>query len=172
MQNILSLDTASRKTGYAIYNNGAIIAHGTWKLKQSTKFSDLYKFITSTIKKYNITHIIAEDVYQDSDIRKKVAYQVLCECRGIVELIGEQNAIPVKFIDAIRVKSHIWRYNSYNSYHKTLSRDEHKQRMIDCIQNRYGYQLESPKADDEADAIGLLITYLESYLNTPVRQSA
>lgn len=32
--NILALDTASRKTGYAIYKGGKLIESGVWKLSQ------------------------------------------------------------------------------------------------------------------------------------------
>lgn len=165
MQNILSLDTASKKTGYAIYKDGKIIAHGTWKLKPQNRYLELHDFISKAIKKYNITHIVAEDVYKDSDVRKQSAYQVLCECRGILELISQKNAIPIKFINPVIVKGHIWNYTTSRPSHRTMTRAEHKQRMIDCIQHNYGYQLESPTADDEADALGILITYAEQYLN-------
>jgi hypothetical protein len=54
------------------------------------------------------------------------------------------------------VKQHIWG-RSHNS-----TREQEKRAMIMAITKDYGYTLENLNADDEADAIGLLITYLDN----------
>ena len=158
---ILALDTASKKTGYAVYKKGRIIKSGTWKLKPEKKYSMLLDKLEQTIKRYGITLIVAEDIYQSKD--KRNAYEILCKCQCIVEIMSERYNIPLSTgFNPIRVKQHIWRYNPYNEIHKKLTRTEHKERMIKAITN-LGYKLETENADDEADAIGLLITYVGSY---------
>ena len=152
---ILALDTASAKTGYAIYSNDKIIKSGTWSLKPKIRFADLYNKISNAITKYNITQMVVEDIFKDDS--KKNAYEVLAECRGVVECIAQLNELPVFFIRPMVIKRHICniRYNPAKEY-------DYKQIMIDRI-TKLGYKLENQKANDEADAIGLLITYIDTH---------
>lgn len=153
---ILSLDTASRKTGYAIYKNGKIVKSGTWILKPSVRFADLYNHIVEAINKHNVTKIIAEDIFKDDS--KPNAYEVLAECRGVVECVSQLHKLSISFIRPIAIKQHIYgvQYKSGNT------KINHKELMIKRIK-KLGYSLEKDNADDEADAIGLLITYLNNH---------
>ena len=167
---ILALDTASKKTGYAIYKNGKIFKSGTWRLKKDKEFSTLFDNLKITVEKYGITLIVAEGIYQDKN--KKDAYEKLCMCKGVINVITEHYDIPLTTnFNPIRIKQHIWNYNPYSETHKKLTRTEHKERMINAV-TRLGYNLETDEADDEADAIGLLITYVDSYryeINHPAK---
>jgi Holliday junction resolvasome RuvABC endonuclease subunit len=154
---VLALDTSSSKTGYAIYDRGNIKKSGTWKLKRRICFAELYNVISKTIEKYNVTHIIAEDIFKDKNTQKQSGFQVLAECRGIVECVAQLHNLPVLFITPIRVKQYIWNMRTGQK----LTTIQHKEAMIRAI-TRKGYTLEDDNADDEADAIGLLITYLET----------
>ena len=159
-ENILSLDTASRNTGYAIYKDGKLLDTGVWRLKGKTKYWDLYKHITETITKYGISLILAEDIYKDKS--KAYAYDILCECRGIVELCAQQMGLQeTKFISAMRVKNTIWGYNPKRyQLHRDFTRSKQKGIMIDAIA-KLGYMSPNNTNDDEADAIALLIAYFK-----------
>jgi Holliday junction resolvasome RuvABC endonuclease subunit len=170
---VLALDPATEKTGYAIFtsDNNEIIAHNTIKAKLPKGITErntdnkectiwrIHSMITEIeklISKYHVTHIVSENIFEsDKDI-----FEVLARLKGaIAEMsIKQLNRVP-KYIDPILAKTHIWHYNSK----RKLSRAEHKARMINHITNRYGYTLNSKytNKDDEADAIGILITYLE-----------
>ncbi len=153
---ILSLDLASRKTGFAIYDNDKIIKSGTWGLKCKERYADLYRNLVATIEKYKINKIVAEDIYKDDS--KKDAYERLAECRGVAECVSQLCKLEISFITPISIKQHIYGLR----YKERLTRKEQKQRMINKI-TRLGYKLQHSKADDEADAIGLLITYLDNH---------
>lgn len=154
---ILALDIASHKTGYAIYKNGKIAQHGTWQLSEDV---ELVTKVNAIVVKNKVTDIVAEDIFHSKEIKLETAYRVLCECRGIVKAVAKMNNIQISFINPLMVKKRIWNYGYHNS---TLSRQEQKQRMINRITKSYGYSLENSKADDEADAIGILIVFLEKY---------
>lgn len=157
---ILALDQASAKTGYAIYKNGQIVKSGTWKLKQDYRFADLSDRLDVAITKYDITQIVAEDIYKDADVRKDKAFMVLAECRGIVKMMSQYYNLPaVVFISPIRAKQYTW---GMAPRHSGMERKEQKACMIRAVQ-RKGFTLKNDRADDEADAIGILLTYLSNH---------
>ena len=64
---LLALDTASRRTGYAIFQNGEVIKSGTWKLKEKSRFADLLQNIAQTLSTYHSTHIVPEDIFKSKE---------------------------------------------------------------------------------------------------------
>lgn len=164
--NILALDTASKKTGFAIYRNDKIVAHGVWKIDQYKPFSDLEAKILSAISKHKITHIVAEDIYKSQDVRLQSAFDKLSRCHGILNLISEKTQLPLILIDPRKAKREMWGYTTANPIHRTMPREEQKARMIRAVE-RLGYTLSTDrngnKSDDEADAIGILLTYLHGH---------
>lgn len=159
---ILSLDTASRKTGYAIYKNGKITNHGFWGIDQLRPYADLEKRILKAISQYKVTAIVAEDIYKDKDLRKQSAFDVLSKCQGVLRLISEREEIPLNLLDGRIAKREMWGYTTARPDHKFMVREEQKKRMVNRVQF-LGYQLHTEKNgkinDDEADAIGILITH-------------
>lgn len=168
---ILSLDTASRITGYAIYRNGKIIDSGAWKIDQSKPFSDLEEQITTALKKYNVTHIVAEDIYKSQDTRLQSAFDKLSKCHGVLNLISEKTDTPLTLIDSRKAKREMWGYTTARPSYRTMPREEQKARMVRAVE-RLGYILSTDrngnKSNDQADAIGILITYLRAH-KIPVR---
>ena len=149
---IIALDTAT-KTGYAIYNNGKIIKSGTWKFSEKEREKELFLRLKRTIEKYSVAMIVAEDVFKG----KKSAYDVLCELRGIVRAVAQIYKLPeIEYIPPVRAQIFMWGRRCGKDYKRT-----EKQKMIEAV-TKLGYQLEKPMADDEADAIGILLTYLYS----------
>lgn len=173
---ILALDTASYTTGYAVYTNGSITAHGFIKLRgkgatdterTQARTSQLYVKARDLISKYKITQIVAEDIFRDSDPKKKSAVELLAMCRGVVIAANTEKELPpVQYINPLRVKNYMWGYTSSRKDHREMLQEEHKARMIRAVE-RLGYILSTDrngnKSDDEADAIGILLTYLHAH---------
>lgn len=161
---ILALDMASRTTGYAIYNGGKIIAHGAWKISQRQPFKDLADKITRALQKFEISEIVAEDIYNSQDTRLQSAFDTLSKCHGVLNLISEKTAIPLTLIDPRQAKREMWGYTNARPSYRTMPREEQKARMIRAVE-RLGYTLitnrNGNKSDDQADAIGILITFLK-----------
>lgn len=158
-QVILSIDGAT-KSGWAIYSNGEIIAHGTKRLRCTTRCYDYDVWLTDIIKQYGVTNIVAEDIYRDHNHQLDRAFYVLAKLHGVLETISCKYKIEIVFLDPLRVKRHMI------PSMKKHERKEDKQRMINRIRH-LGYTLETDNANDEADAIGILITYLETH-NIPI----
>lgn len=172
---VLALDTSSSKTGYAVYADGQITSHGSIKLRgrgetpseqAQDRLRQLYTKLGQLITRYKITRIVAEDIFKDSDIRKQSAFDVLAQCRGVLIALSEAHQLPpIKFLNPGHIKSKMWNYTTSRRDHRTLTRQEHKERMCRAVE-RLGYQLNTDrngnKDNDQADALGILITYLES----------
>jgi Holliday junction resolvasome RuvABC endonuclease subunit len=117
--------------------------------------------IEKLINKYHVTHIVSEDIYENNNVSIKKTCEPLSRLKGAIAEMSIKllNRVP-KYITPINAKRHIWNYNA----NRNLTRAEQKARMINRITNTYGYTLNSKcanKKEDEADAIGILITYLE-----------
>jgi Holliday junction resolvasome RuvABC endonuclease subunit len=146
---ILALDTATH-TGYAIYKNGRITKHGTWKFKSESREWELLVKLEKTIEQEKITHIVAEDVYVDP--RKPGAWQALTMLRGIIKAVQCEYECELSFIEYKAAKKCVCNL-VHGSYLKG------KEEMIWAV-TRLGYELKTSTAHDEADAIAILITYL------------
>lgn len=153
---ILAIDGAT-KTGYAVYKNDRIIEHGTERFRPTRRCYDYSKWAQKMINKHGITQIVAEDIFREHSRTKDKAFYVLAKLHGVLEDRNERNGLPeVCFINPLMVK----RFMIPRMCTK-YERSEDKQRMINRV-THLGYNLESEKADDEADAIGILLTYLDA----------
>lgn len=174
--NILALDTASHKVGFAVYKDGVITEHGSMRLREKgeidvertqSRMRALSDQVRSLIKKHNITQVVAEDIFKDNDPRKHSAAEVLGMCKGVVIDSNYISGLPqVMFINPLYVKHVMWGYTSSRKSHREMKRDEQKACMCRAVE-RLGYQLgttiKGNKDNDQADAIGILITYLCVY---------
>lgn len=165
---ILALDTAET-TGYAIYKDGKILDSGVLRLRNTPKAgdkrcADLYDRLQQTIKKYDITKIVAEDIF----LSDKKGFENVCIClselRGIIRLSATHNSLPVPiFINPLCAKRHI--LGMTENKVRYTPRNRQKEAMTKRIAE-LGYKLHTTK-DDESDAIGILLTYLHSYGYAP-----
>lgn len=163
IQSILALDTAT-KTGYAIYHNGKIIKHGTKEFRASTKESKPHKFfkwLESTITQYNVTTIVAEDIFRKhgNDYEQREYDNVvigLGKLHGALEcLCDEYPTITRKVVQPLHWKRDIIPVRGKRTREGDKARMLHRAKTL-------GYILETSGADDEADAIGIMLYYLES----------
>ena len=153
---ILSIDCAT-KTGYAIWRNGVIVASGTKRFHhlETKRITDYAEWLHKTLTKWGVTDVVAEDIYRTHDKQRDNAFMVLCELRAITILTSEELGSTPAFVNPLAVKK-------YMINGTTRNRTTDKQRMINRV-TALGYNLETPKADDEADAIGIMLYYLDSH---------
>lgn len=158
-QVILSIDGAT-KTGWVVYKNGVITEHGTKAFKPKSRLLDYGNWLNRMIKKYKVTDIVAENVFREHSRTKDKAFWALANMQGVLVYVAESSNIPTTFVNPLQVKGYM--IPSIKQHERT----EDKQRMIRRVKS-LGYQLANDKADDEADAIGILLTYLYNK-NLPV----
>lgn len=106
---VLSLDMASQKTGYALYNDSQLIDYGLWDLSQ-TKEKDWRKRITIMAQHISdfcdgqdIDMILAEDVVPSLNNSQTV--KVLSALQGMLISLGIAHKIEVKFVSVATWKS-------------------------------------------------------------------
>lgn len=145
---ILALDTAT-KCGWALWRDGKLINSGVWDFTANTigrKLSKFYSQLQSIVESEAVTEIVAEDIFMDKSRLK--AFQRLGEMRGLLLLVGEEYNIPIDFIEPQQHKLYLCR-SSYATKADT-------QKAL----QRFGYgHIES---NDEADAIAILLTYIQA----------
>lgn len=153
---IMALDGAT-VTGWALYTNGVITAHGAKKFRtthNNTRCGEYCQWLSKMIAKHHITHIVAEDTYRDHKEQRDKAFAGLEEMKGVVMAVTFSTGIGFSLIDNLKWRNIVFRnFRRYN-------REEYKQRMINRAKV-WGYELKNDKADDEADAIGILAAYLQ-----------
>lgn len=152
---ILSLDTAT-KTGYAIWRNGAIVKSGTKRFHHSEyrRIKDYDEWLYNILTEWGVTDVVAEDIYRTHDKQRDNAFTVLAEMRAVTILTSQELGITPAFANPLAVKK-----DMING--TTRNRATDKQRMINRV-TALGYNLETPTADDEADAIGIMLHYLDN----------
>lgn len=170
---ILALDPASHKTGWAIYRNGRITDHGVITLKgvgetsserTDNRIIDLKNKVCKLIEKHKVAQVVSEDVFRDGDIKHDVASMVLSMCRAAVTIANNDCGLP-KIIryNPQYVKATVWGYSASKRVCKNMTRQRQKEMMCKAVKE-LGYILNTTKggtaSDDEADAIGVLITHL------------
>ncbi len=145
---ILALDTAT-KCGWAIWQDGKIIKSGVWNFGSKTTGRKLSNFRTKlfdVIQHEHITEVVAEDIYLDRGRPK--AFWGLGMMRGVLLSVVECLDLPISFIEPCEHK----RYLCRSSYATKADTQKALQRL------GYG-QIES---NDEADAIAILLTYIQA----------
>ena len=153
---VLSLDCAT-KTGYAIWRNGAIVKSGTKRFHHSERkrIKDYEEWLYNTLTEWGVTDVVAEDIYRTHDKQRDSAFIVLAEMRAITILTSEELGITPAFVNPLAVKKCMINGTTRN-------RATDKQRMINRV-TALVYILETPTADDEADAIGIMLYYLDEH---------
>ena len=135
---ILSI-TPATKSGWAVYRDGRIIAHGVERFRAGKEMASRYcKWLVGMLEKYGITHVVAEEAFMG----------------------GAGMCVPLE-----RMKNFLERV--CREFHKRWHfirggvMPSNGKAAIVGIVKYFGYELESDEADGEANAIGVMLTYLE-----------
>lgn len=156
---ILAIDGAT-KSGWAIWRKGKIVKSGTKRFNASTRLNGYYDWLMESIVKWKITDVVVEDVYREHTRIMDKTFMALSKMQGVVEMVCYSKGIIPEYADPIKVKR-------YMINGTTRNRKRDKQRMVSRV-TFLGYKLQTSNADDEADAIGILLYYLDRK-NIPIK---
>ncbi len=143
---ILCFDQASKKTAFAVGENGKLTDYG---MLIATGDGDdrIYKmadFIRKTIVKIVPDLIVLENIQLQSGNVK--TYQMLARLQGMIIYAVKELKIPYKIIPPVTWKSHCGFAKSKRAFQKQAS--------IEYAENRYGVALSGN--DDLADSMNIL----------------
>lgn len=148
MKKILSLDPSTHSTGYAIFENRNLIAHGYLKDSSNNTYLRIEKMVEAIkeiIIQENIDEIVIEEVYIEQGINNQT-YKVLMHLQGgIMLMINSLNKIK----DTNFKYPSEWRKQCGIKTGNKKKREELKQEDINFVKEIYKIEVN----DDEADAI-------------------
>ena len=156
---ILTLDQATHSTGYAIFDNGALVYYGVFQTNLSTeieRFSLIKSWLISMITNWKPDYIGLEGIqYQDEASGQKMGitvFQTLARLQGILMETCFSAKIPFEVCP-----TNTWRHACGV---KGKSRVDRKRSMQLLVKKWYDITV----SDDESDAIGIG-RYLTSLVN-------
>ena len=140
----LALDQSTKKSGYSIWKDNTLIAHGVMDseieendyIKRIRKTSEL---IEQLIDKYNPDFAVIEGTQYQNNLN--VYHQLSCNQGSIMKIMFDRN------IDFTICPVNTWR--SYNEIKGNKKRTEQKKAAIALVEEVYGIQA----TDDECEAI-------------------
>ena len=108
MQNILALDQASRTSGFAVFQEGQLVASGTFTYEDddfSLRLVKIRNKVISLIEQYNINKILLEDIQLQGQTNNVETYRKLAEVRGVLSELACEMNIPHEIIHSQTWKS-------------------------------------------------------------------
>lgn len=153
MTNILALDQASRTSGYAIFQEGQLIASGIFTYDDADFSLRLVKIrnkVLSLIEEYNITKILLEDIQLQGQTNNVTTYKALAEVLGVLEELARECNIPHELVHSQTWKSTLGI--------KGRDRATQKRNAQAFITEVYGLKV----SQDQSDAICIGTHYINS----------
>lgn len=108
MQNILALDQASRTSGFAVFQEGQLVASGTFTYEDddfSLRLVKIRNKVISLIEQYNINKILLEDIQLQGQTNNVETYRKLAEVRGVLSELACEMKISHEIIHSQTWKS-------------------------------------------------------------------
>lgn len=167
---ILSLDMATKKTGWALFDaKGNLIEYGVIRTQNSDtkdRMEELYFEIANKIKKYSkLTTIVFEDVPLNNHNNLKTGKDLSILQGVILSLCFEYE------LDYVLYNPSAWRsiIGLYNGTREGMKRDYQKQAAVDKVNEIYGFNFiynetetkTKQTDDDKAEAICLGLAYIK-----------
>ena len=153
MSNILALDQASRTTGYAIFQEGKLIASGTFTYADddfSLRLVKIRNKVISLIEEYRINKILLEDIQLQGQTNNVTTYKALAEVLGVLEELSRELNIPHELVHSQSWKSTLGI--------KGRDRATQKRNAQAYVENVYGLKV----SQDATDAICIGTHYINS----------
>ena len=153
MSNILALDQASRTTGYAIFQEGKLIASGTFTYADddfSLRLVKIRNKVISLIEEYRINKILLEDIQLQGQTNNVTTYKALAEVLGVLEELSRELNIPHELVHSQSWKSTLGI--------KGRDRTTQKRNAQVYVENVYGLKV----SQDATDAICIGTHYINS----------
>lgn len=153
MANILALDQASRTSGYAVFQEGQLIASGTFTYADddfSLRLVKIRKKVIELIEQYNINKILLEDIQLQGQTNNVTTYKALAEVLGVLEELSTERNISHELVHSQTWKSVL--------DIKGRDRATQKRNAQAYAVATYGKKV----SQDESDAICLGTAYIKS----------
>lgn len=143
---VMSLDQSTRCSGYAVFEDGEYITSGVVdmnksKLETDKRSFEMAKEIWKIIKKYSPSHLVIENVQQQSNPSTMI---ILARLAGMIIGYAEAHNIHVHILLPSQ-----WRKALNYSQGAKVKRQELKQQSIDYVKINLGLEL----SEDECEAI-------------------
>ena len=143
---VMSLDQSTRCSGYAVFEDGEYITSGVVdmnksKLETDKRSFEMAKEIWKIIKKYSPSHLVIENVQQQSNPSTMI---ILARLAGMIIGYAEAHNIHVHILLPSQ-----WRKALNYSQGAKVKRQELKQQSIDYVKMNLGLEL----SEDECEAI-------------------
>lgn len=144
---LLALDLSTKSSGYAVYQNNELIAHGYITATDSNLFNRINK-MTEEIEKivtiYKPTTAIIEDVIPDDVRHNQTVYKALVYLQGFIASKLSMSKIAFRFFTASE-----WRKICGIQTGRGIKRETLKTKDVEFVKKQFGIEVN----DDEADAI-------------------
>lgn len=148
MSRLLSLDQATRTTGYAVFDNGKLIKVGKFDISPAGDIGDrLVRFrkkIISLIEEFDITEVCFEEIQLQNNVMNNVdTFKKLANVYGVLLETIVELELPYTIIS-----SNTWKSKCQI---RKMGREKEKKAAQDFVTQQYGIKV----TQDEADAICL-----------------
>lgn len=161
VRRVLALDQASHTTGYAIFDDGALVKYGVFKCPdgdEEKRFFAVRAWLISLIQNWGIDYIGMEGIqYQDESAGHRMGitvFQTLARLQGVLMLTCYEQEVPFTICH-----TGTWRHAIGV---KGKTRIDRKRSMQMIAKQQYDITI----SDDEADAIGIGL-YLTTKIVSP-----
>ena len=160
--NILALDLSTKRSGWAVKCGQNEVEYGVIASSAADvekRIGIMRDGVIDLINKYNIDIIIAEEVRPEngeSTRRNAHTEKVLLWLQGIIAIAAYEQNPKIKY-ELIGASS--WR-SKLGIQGYRVKREEQKKIDIDFANKKYNLKLTTSQ-DDEADALGILTSYIE-----------
>ena len=149
---IIAFDQASRTTGYSVFENGALIAHGKFTFEQ-TDFADrlthIRNKVQSLITEYKPDKVLLEDIQLQENVE---TFKKLSEVYGVLEELINEMGLP-----QAAIPSTVWKSTLGI---KGRTRPDQKRNAALWVQQTYNLK----PTQDECDAICIGAHYFQNNL--------
>lgn len=149
---LLALDQASRTSGWAVFEDGKLIAHGKIVATQNGTGDRLYyirKQVMNLLDKYDIDEIVLEDIHLQETLGNNVAtFKTLAEVFGVLQELFAENHLPHQ-----AVLPSVWRKKlEIKGRERAIQKKNAQKYVVD----KYNLTLD----EDESDAICIGTYYI------------
>lgn len=146
---ILGIDPGSLRCGWAILDKTQLYAHGVLSLRQKdplpTRLAEIFRGIKTVLHTHNPKILVIEKSF----VRLNVASTlVLAQVRGVCLALAALEGLEIHEKTATTAKKNLTGYGHAS-----------KQQVIAMVNHIYGVVL----AEDEADAVGLALSYVDAW---------
>ena len=158
-KNILALDASTKRTGYAIQQDGVFVTYGviaSTSQKLEKRLVVMRDGVKKLVEDYKIDTVVIEDVRPDNV--NLHTHKILTWLQGILAVAAYEGNPAVNFL---LIGASTWRSILKLQGH-AVKRESQKTKDIAYVNDKYTNIHLNPDQDDEADAICILDAFVKN----------